>query len=355
QWREQSARALAQQKAAHAQTEAALQAARSPAAIPADDAAARRLRLDLERLQNALAEREAAIAQAKAATSSAQKEARRDKEQSARERKEFALKLQQIEEKLAEAQAEAKSSRERHDTAKTKRLRDDLTAVQASLSERDLQLTQAQTETAQERRRAGELQSTLAKAEESWKAREASRSSASKAEWEEKWRLESDRAIGDLAAKLRRSELALKDARAETKLGQERRDAAEMHRLADEVRTLKSTVEKRDLELSEARADSDQIHDRAKRDFDIAHAKSKKEWESAEAARFAEAKAEWERQSTRVFKKATIRLEAAEAALAEARAEASTARDRRDGAEFRRLRGEFAAVSAKLTDCEAQL
>src|SRR5262249_15869302 len=37
------------------------------------------------------------------------------------------------------------------------------------------------------------------------------------------------------------------------------------------------------------------------------------------------------------------------------RAEASAARDRRDGAEFKRLRAEFAAASAKLADCEAQL
>src|SRR5205085_4033139 len=69
----------------------------------------------------------------------------------------------------------------------------------------------------------------------------------------------------------------------------------------------------------------------------------------------AEAKAEWERHSNRVFKKAQIRLEAAELALAEARAEASASRDRRDTAEFRRLRAEFAAASTKLADCEAQL
>jgi hypothetical protein len=92
-----------------------------------------------------------------------------------------------------------------------------------------------------------------------------------------------------------------------------------------------------------------------KRETDAALAESRKEWEAAEAARFAEAKAEWEKHSSRVFKKATIKLEAAEAALAEARAEASSARDRRDSADFRRLRAEFASVSNKLADCEGQL
>src|SRR5438132_3141658 len=350
-WREQSACALAEEKTAHAKTQATLAAARKAAAAPAHDPKARELRDEVERLQVSLAVHESKLAEAETAAADARENTAREKELAARERKEFALKVQQIEAKLAEA----KASRERSDTAETKRLRADLAAAEAKLSEQNRKFADAQAGAAEARKRADELQSALKKAEAEWKAAEISRLSASKAEWEKTSRLAAERATAALAEKLRKTELALQEARAQTKHAGDKRDTGETRRLAEEIKSLKATLDKRELQLAEAVAEAKQLRRSIGLEADVVLAEAKKEWEAAEAAHFAEAKAEWERHSSRVFKKAQIRLEAAEAALAEARAEASTTRDRRDSAEFKRLRAEFAAASAKLADCEAHL
>ena len=409
--REESARAIADEKAAHAKTQTALAIAQKAAiAAPAEDASARRLSAEIDQLQHALTERDAKILEARSAASAAQEKLDGANEDNARERKEFALKLQQIEARLAEA----KAARERNDTGETRRLRADLASTETKLSERNRELADAQTVAADARRRASELQSALdtaaedrtdaeatrerrhaeikrlradlgaaeamlserdrvlseikidagearkreaelraalAKAEANSKTLEASRLAAMKTEWETKWRQESRGRIAAIEDKLRKAELALQDARADAKLARDKRDPGETRRVAEEINALKTRLDKRELELAEAK----ELREAAKRQSDAALGEARKEWEAAEAARFSEAKAEWERHSSRVFKKAQIRLEAAEAALAEARAEASAVRDRRDSAEFKRLRAEFAGVSAKLADCEVQL
>jgi hypothetical protein len=351
QWREQTARAIAEEKAAHAKTQTALAAARKQSAAVADGPKARELRDEIGRLQQTIAERDSKITEAERAASAAHEETTREKEQAARERKEFALKLQDIEARLGDA----KASRERSETSETKRLRADLTAAEAKLTEQRRKLAEAQTEAVDARKQADALQSTLAKAEENTKTLEASRLRAAKVEWEAKWRQESERATAALEEKLRNAERALQNAQQQTRTARDRRDPGQPQQFAEEIRTLKSALGKHDLELADARADAKRLRESAKREVELALAESKKEWESGEAARFAEAKAEWEQHSSRVYKKAQIRLEAAEAALAEARSEAGASRDRRDSAEFRRLRAEFAAASAKLADCEAQL
>jgi hypothetical protein len=348
QWREEAARTLAEEKAAHAKTEAALEAARK-AASP--DPRARELREKIERLQVTLAERDAKVAETEAAAAAARDKAAREKQQAERERKEFAVQVQQIEAKLADARA----SRQRGDGEETKRLRAEVAAAEVKLSERNAELAGLRTEIANARNRAEASHALLGTAEEEWKEAEASRLNASKTAWETKWRKETERAVADISVKLRKAEMALQEARADAKLAQEKRDSGETRRVVDELKALKVTWGKRELELAEALAEANQLRESAKQDANAALTETKREWEAAEAARFAEAKAEWERNSSRVFKKAQLRLEAAEAALAEARAEASASRDRRDGAEFKRLRSEFSAVSAKLADCEARL
>jgi len=415
-WREKSARAIADEKAAHAKTRTALAVAqKAAAAAPAEDASARRLNAEIDRLQHALAERDAKLLEARSVASDAQEKLDSANEENARERKEFALKLQQIEASLAEA----KAARERNDTVETKRLRADLASAETKLSERNRELADAQTAAADARKRASELQAVLekavedrtegetarerrhtaeikrlradlgaseamlserdrvlseikadagearkreaemraalSKAETNAKSRDASRLAAMKTEWETKWRQESRGRIAAIEDKLRKSELALQEARADAKLARDKRDPNETRRAAAETSGLKTRLEKRERELAEVTAEANELREAAKRQSDAALEEARKEWEAAEAARFVEAKAEWEQHSSRVFKKAQIRLEAAEAALAEARAEASATRDRRDSAEFKRLRAEFAGVSAKLADCEVQL
>jgi len=370
-WHEQTARALAEERTAHAKTQAALAAARKESATPADDPKARVLRDEIAQLQRTLAERDTRITEAERAASEAREDVARERDQGARERKSFALKLQEIEAKFAEA----KAARERSDSAETKRLRADLTAAEAKLTEQRRKLAEAQTETADARKQTHELQSTLAKAEEDRNASESSRQRGVAAESKrlradlsamEAKLLERDREVAGLraAANVARTHtdelqtaLAKAEETAKTReaLARGRRDSGQAQQLVEEIRALKTARDKRDLELADALADAKRLRECAKREVDLSLAEARKEWEAGEAARFAEAKGEWERQSSRVYKKAQIRLEAAEAALAEARAEASATRDRRDGAEFRRLRAEFAMLSAKLADCEAQL
>lgn len=416
QWREESARAISEERTAHARTQTALAAAeKSATAARTDEVAARRLAEEIERLKHALAGRDAKILEAQSAATAAQEKLDRVNDETARERKEFASKVQLIESRLGQARA----SRDRSDTAELERIRADLAAAEATIAERDRELAKARdvstnakkrvsdlesalekaevdgtaAEAARERRHAAEnrrlraeveaaeamlserdrvlaevkadasdarkreaeLRVALEKTEEASKSREESRLSAIKAEWEKNWRQESQQRLAALEDKLRKSERALQDARAESKVGRDKRDTAEARRLAEDLQAVKGKLGKRERELAEAVAEVSELREAAKRQTDGALAEAKRDWEAAEAERFAEAKSEWERHSNRVFKKAQIRLEAAEAALAEARAEASTERDRRDGAEFKRLRAEFTAASAKLADCEAQL
>lgn len=415
-WREQSARTIANEKAAHSKTQAALATAqKSAASARTEEDSARRLREEIDRLEHALSERDAKIVEAHSAASAAQEKLDRTTEETARERQEFASKVQLIEARLAEA----KSSRERSDTGEMKRLRADLVATEAKVAERDRELAEirdvaaaagkraselqsaleksaeegTETEAARERRhvaetrrlraeleaaeamlserdrvlaeikadasdarkREAEVRTALAKAETGWRSGEASRVAAQKAQWEAEWREESQAKIGAFEEKLRKSEAALQDARAHSKTARDRRDTGETRRLTEEINALKTKLNKRDIEFAGAAAEATELRESAKRQTNAALADARKEWETAESVRFADAKAEWERHSSRVFKKAQIRLEAAEAALAEARAEASAARDRRDSAEFKRLRAEFAAASSKLADSEAQL
>ncbi|HLY05172.1 MAG TPA: hypothetical protein VKR31_05440 [Rhizomicrobium sp.] len=416
QWREQSARAIASEKTAHSKTQAALVAAqKSAASARMEEASARRLSEQVDRLEHALGERDAKIAEAQSAASAAQEKLERTIEETARERREFASKVQQIEARLAEAKTsrergdtaemkrlraelaateatvaardrelaemrddvaaadqrarelqsalekarekgtETDAARERRHVAETRKLRAELEAAEAMLSERDRVLAEIKSDASDARKREAELRAALANAETSWRSSEASRLAVQKSKWDAEWREEWQERIAALEDKLRKSDAALQEARAHSKTARDRRDTGDTRRLTEEISTLRAKLDGRDRELAAAAAEADKLRESARQQTDAALANARKEWETAESARFADAKAEWERHSSRVFKKAQIRLEAAEAALAEARAEASAARDRRDSAEFKRLRAEFAAASTKLADSEAQL
>lgn len=415
-WRDESAQTIADAKAVHAKTQAALAAAqKSATAARAQEATIRGLSAQLEKLQKAVAERDKKIAEVQSAASVVQKEHDQAREEVARERREFTSKIQQIEARLAEA----KTSRERSDSDQTNRLRCDLTAAEAKLAEREREFASAQAMVAAAEKRASTLQSALdkateegagaqaararrqtaeirrfraeldaaeamlserdrviaeiksdirdarrreaelraasSKAETDWKSTEAARLTTLKAEWEAEWRQESQREIAALEDKLRIAERELHDERARAGTASDAPQTAEARLLIEEINQLKVKLKERDLQLAGALTEANELRKAATRETNLTLADARKEWEADEAARFAEAKAEWERHSNRVFKKAQIRLEAAEAALAEARAEASASRDRRDGAEFKRLRAEFAAANTKLADCEAQL
>jgi len=198
---------------------------------------------------------------------------------------------------------------------------------------------------------AEKAEAALTAAAEAWKAGEAARIAAAEAGTHETYK----RTLSAMTAKLAQSEAALAAAQSARESSDGKRAGAEARRLKDALQAMQVALSARESELAEARSAVKETSDRARHESQSALEEAHKQWESAEAARFAEAKAKWQEQSDRVFKKATIRLEGAEAALAEARAEASTARDSRDSAEIRRLRSEFAATRARLAERESEL
>lgn len=92
------------------------------------------------------------------------------------------------------------------------RLRDELTALKATLADREMALAKAALEAEQARERwQQETQAELLKAEQAWMAREASRL----AEAETKWRKQSGRALADATARCEAAEAVLEQLKRE--------------------------------------------------------------------------------------------------------------------------------------------
>ena len=378
-----------------------------------------RLQDEIGGLRTALAERDRQVAEAQtAATSEAREQSRRElaaalsqaeekwkaaearrlaaaeaawREFSDRTVAELGNRLEETEAELAQARAEAQTARERRDTAETKRLRAELSIARETIAARENELAEAQSASDEAVRRAEQLAAAIGKAEAAWKKDEAKRLAAAETRWSEQsaqiiadvsaklqrseaaltkaqaelkstherhndseFRRLND-ALVDVSAKLQRSEAALAKAQAELKSSHERRDGAEMRRLKDALAEVQAKLAKRHAELAETQTAADNAVAAARQEFEHRLGQAKEEWAAEEAARLAEAKAEWKKHSDRLFKQATVRLEGAEAALAEARAAAGAAQDRREGADLKRLRTEFSEARAKLAEREAEL
>lgn len=300
----------------------------------------RRLRDELLSMQNLLAERDAELAQAKSgkAQGAGRQEieaavARAQKEWKAEEAARIAAAEARAEEKankaIAEAQAQLRSGNDKSD-GELRRLRDELSSVQAKLANREKELAQAhnhvktgKVENDAELRRlrdeAAALQNklvtrdkelaqahlaikdaqergrkladeTLGKAEAAWKARESDRMMAAEVQWQET------------------STKMLADARAQAK--------AEL-----------------DAALSKAR-------ERWVAETDATLAKAEATWKARESDRLMTAEVQWKEQSSKT--------------IADARAQAQAARDE-SAVELVRLRAELTNAQAKLAERDTAL
>jgi hypothetical protein len=379
-WREQSGRALAKETAQLKKIEAELAEARNRvASSTSNDAEFRRLHDEITKLQSEIAERDGQLADAQAAAAAeAREQSRRDlsaalsqaeekwkatetrrrataeaawKELSDRAVEEVKHRLEQTETELLEARNEAKAARERRDSAETKRLRAELSNARQTIAVREKELAEAQSAADQAAGRTEELAVAISNAEMAWKKNEAKRLAAAETRWTEK----SAQIVAEVSARLQCSEASLAKAQAELKSARGQHDDSEVRRLNDALSQAQANLTKRQAELAEMQNAADDALARAARNFDHKLAQAKEEWAAQETSKLAEAKSEWKTNSDRLFKQATIRLEGAEAALAEARAAASTAQDRREGAELKRLRTEFAAAREKLAERESEL
>jgi hypothetical protein len=379
-WREHFARALAKETAQLKRVEAELAEARSRIASSASsETELRRFEDEISNLRAAVAEREKHAAEAQViAVAEARERTRRElaaalsqaeqkwkaaedkrlaaaeaewKEFSDRTVAELARRLEQTETELHGAQAGARSEGARRDSAETKRLQAELSAANQTIAAREKDILEAKALADRSAKRAEELAVAANKAEAVWKKDEAKRLAAAEARWSE----QSAQTVADVSARLQRSESALAKAQVELKSARDRRDNTELRRVNDALADARTTLSQREAELTRAQTVAADALAQAHQDFERQLVQAKEVLAAEEAARLVEAKAEWKSHSDRLFKQATIRLEGAEAALAEARAAASTAQDRREGAELKRLRAEFAAARETLAEREAEL
>jgi chromosome segregation ATPase len=365
-WREQTTRALAKESAKLERVEAELDATRAEAASNQPDTSElRRLHEDIARLRTAVSDREKKLAEEQASSAAARQRADTEtaaalaraeeswktkldaaeakwQEQSARALKQAAERTAQAEAALSVAREDAKSARERRDTPEMRGLRDQISRLESDLADREQKLAQAQSAAPNIERVQKDAAAALSKAEESWKAR----FTAAQAKWQE----QSARALKEVAERLEQTEAALAEAQA----SRDRRDTTETRRLRAELDTSRRAIAERDKQIAEAQASVAHARKRSE-DVEAALASAEDAWKSGEAARLAAAEARWQEQSARAEAALAGKLERAEAALATARAESRSARDRQETAETRRLRDALADVQVKLSRRETEL
>lgn len=98
-----------------------------------------------------------------------------------------------------------------------------------------------------------------------------------------------------------------------------------------------------------------QSSEQQQRELEKALTDAQKAWKAEEAARLAAAEARWREQSAKLLLEAKQRIERADAALAQARADAETSRTQTESEAIRGLRGELVGAKAALTARENEL
>ena len=248
------------------------------------------------------------------------------------ERREWQDRVTALEASLAERDADLERAVEAGDAARERGqnevhgARAQLTALQAAIADRDAQLAEAQRTAEEARAAAGRaLETALANAEQDWKDGEASRLAAAEARWRES------------AAK------ALAEAQAHTDTLRAQGTASEQE-LLDRLAALQAAVAERDAALARATAAAEEAREQAGTDLDARLAKAEQNWKGAEASRTAALDAAWH---SRLAK-----------AVADAKAVApqpAPLEERWDNGELEVLREKVKAAHAKLAERDAAL
>jgi len=247
-------------------------------------------------------------------------------------------------------QTRAETAGHPNEETELRRLRHELSTTQSTISRQENELTEAQSSMARMLERGKrDTDAAVSMAEINWKEGEAVRLAAA----ETKWQQQSARARAEAAAQIEKLEGALAEGRSQAV--RDRRDSAETRRLRNELDATQATLAQRDTDLAEAQSAAQEARERAKQQLEVALSEAEQTWKAEEAARLAAAEAHWRQQSTRALADATNGMKRAEAALADLQTEAKSGRDRRDTAELRRLRTEFAATRTTLAEREAEL
>jgi hypothetical protein len=189
---------------------------------------------------------------------------------------ELRVRAEQAEAALARARASASA---KPDGAELDGLREELSSTQARLAARDAELAETRAAAEFARMRSQDSAADLKKAEQAWRAAEAIRLAGVEARWKE----QSTKAVAEVNSRLVQAEAALAEARAAAEVARGKsQDSATSVKTAEQA------------------------------------------WKAAEAARFAAAEAHWNEQTSSAVADLTAKLDQADTALAEARAQAET-------------------------------
>ena len=257
----------------------------------------------------------------------------------------------------ADARVASAAAADRHSDAELRAVREQVTALQATLGARDAAIAAASDAAVRAKR---DAEDALARAQSEWKAAEAARLAAAEAQWRASSTAALAGASGDREAGLLAEVTTLRAAVAERDAALTRAEEAAAA-LRSELAGLKAAVAERDAALK-----------RAKRDADEALAKAQSEWKTAEAARLAAAEAQWRASSTAALAGASVDREAGllaevttlraavaerDAALtrAEEAAQDALAKVSEAGEKDAALRSELAGLKAAVAERDAAL
>lgn len=346
-WQAQAKRDLADVTARYKKAEAALVDAHKHAMTSPDankDAELRRLRDTLAATQAELTDRDNAVAELR-------KEIERVKKEKtgpvvdaelAKARKAW---TRELEDRLADAAADAEAKLEKARAAWQKETDDRLAEAAEQYRER---IDQA------ERRGQAEADAAMSDEREAWKAEEAARLT----EAEARWRKKSDKALADATARYEKAEAALADASAKAQPTHHPDDVTELQRLRDALSAAEGTVSDRDAALAKASARVEKA-EAALADARVTPASTRDPDDIAELRRLRDALAAAESKVSErdaELADASGRVERAESALADAsRARRDAGRDPEDVAELRRLRDALATAQASLSERDSEL
>ncbi|HEX5279008.1 MAG TPA: SH3 domain-containing protein [Micropepsaceae bacterium] len=167
-----------------------------------------------------------------------------------------------------------------------------------------------------------DVQTALADAERQWKTAEAARRAAEDLQWQQ------------------RLDAAVAQARAEAATHLRSEDG-EVQRLRQEMEGARSTLAAREAELAAAREQAEQLQAGLERNLESALQQAGAKWKTAEAARRAEAEAQWREQTAK--------------ALTEALSKAEKAHEEQTQSDLARLNGELSAAHSSLAGSKAEL
>ncbi len=240
--------------------------------------------------------------------------------------------------------ARAEAARSQLERAEAGHLREELATAKRSLANCERELVRLRSDADQERTgwRQG-TETAIAKAKSVWRAEEAIRLAAA----ETRVREQSAATLTETSARLSRAEAALLEARSPSQVPHSQTDEAELHRLRDELSSVKLKLATHDAELM-------QVGERARQESEAKLLRAKDVWQAQEGARLAAAEARWREQSEAAMAEAAARRQDVEAALIEARVQADAPPNHLDEDEVRRLHDEVAAMQSKLAYREAE-